>query len=79
LLVTAARFLRIARQRLRAIARPRRLDAELEQELALHFDQLVRENIAGGMAPPEARQAARRSLGNAAALADRCRDERRVN
>jgi putative ABC transport system permease protein len=61
------------------MARPRRLDAELEQELALHFDQLVRENIAEGMPASEARLAARRTLGNAAALADRCRDERRVN
>jgi putative ABC transport system permease protein len=79
LLVTAGRVLRIARQRLRAIARPRRLDAELEQELALHIDQLVRENIAAGMPQSEARLAARRTLGNAAALAERCRDERRVN
>jgi putative ABC transport system permease protein len=76
--LTLRRFVRIALQRLRSIARGSALDAELERELAFHFDQLTRENVAVGMTPGEARDAARRALGNAALFADQCRDQRRV-
>jgi putative ABC transport system permease protein len=76
--LTLRRFARIARQRLRSIARKSALDAELDRELAFHFDQLTRENVAAGMTPAAAREAARRALGNAAVFADQCRDQRRV-
>jgi putative ABC transport system permease protein len=76
--VTISRLSRIARQRLRSLSRKQQLDAELSAELAIHFDQLVRENTAAGLAPQEARLAARRALGSAGSLAEECRDQRRV-
>jgi putative ABC transport system permease protein len=54
------------------------LDAALGREFAFHFEQLVQENVAAGMAPEEARRAARRALGNVALLEEQCRDQRRV-
>jgi putative ABC transport system permease protein len=77
--VTLLRLIRIAGQRLRSLARPSRLDADLERELAIHFDQLVLENLEAGMPPAEARQAARRTLGNVVSLKEECRDSRGVN
>ena len=54
------------------------MDAEVDRELALHFDLLVREQIEQGLLPADARREARRLLGDPARLRDRCRDERRV-
>ena len=54
------------------------LDAELSQELALHFEQLVGEHVADGMSPEAARRAARLALGNLSLLEEECRDQRRV-
>jgi putative ABC transport system permease protein len=76
--MTLARFLRIARQRWRALRHGRDLDDELSRELALHFDALVAEYEHDGMTPAAAQRAARLALGNSAALADQCRDQRRV-
>ncbi len=45
----------------------------LNDELAFHLDQQVKENIAGGMAPEEARYAALRTFGNPAQLRDEAR------
>jgi predicted permease len=73
-----ARFLRISRHRLRSAAKRDALDSELNAELAFHFEQLVRENIAQGMTGVEARYAAQRRLGNSALLAEQCRDHRRM-
>ncbi|HEY4363775.1 MAG TPA: ABC transporter permease [Bryobacteraceae bacterium] len=72
------RFLRIVRQRLRSLLGKSRVDAELSHELAFHFDQLVRENVAEGMNPQDARRAARRVLGNVGLLEEQCRDQRRT-
>src|SRR5690349_19763938 len=66
------------RRRLRAVWQKDRLDRQLDQELAFHFDQLVRENIAEGMPPEEARRAARKTFGNLPLLEEQCRDQRRV-
>jgi predicted permease len=76
--VTVTRLLRIARQRTRSLARASALDRELESELAFHFDALVQERLAAGLALDEARQEARRALGNLAVVKDQCRDHRRV-
>ena len=54
------------------------MDAEIDRELAFHFDQLVREQIEEGLLPGDARREARRLLGDRARLRDWCRDERRV-
>ena len=46
--------------------------------MALHLELLTRENVESGMAPTEARLAARRALGGMAQIAEQCRDQRRV-
>ena len=76
--MTLSRISRILRQRLRSVSRKRDLDQQLDKEIGFHFEQLVKENIAGGMSPHEARLAARRTLGNVPLLEEQCRDERRV-
>ena len=65
----ASRFFRVAHERLRAVFRKDTLDAELERELAFHFDHLVQEFVEGGLSAEEARHAARRTLGTIASLA----------
>ena len=73
-----ARLFLVARERLRAVFRKDTLDAELERELAFHFDHLVQEFIDDGLSPDEARHAARRALGNRTSLEEECRDQRAV-
>jgi putative ABC transport system permease protein len=77
--VTLARIRRIWSQRLRSLLWKDRADTELGQELLFHFDQLVAENLAGGMTSEQARDAARRALGNIGLIEEQCRDQRRVN
>ena len=49
--------------------------ARLNDELAFHLDQQVKENIAGGMAPEEARYAALRAFGNPTQLGEEARSK----
>jgi hypothetical protein len=70
------RLARVLRQRLRSIFRPSRVENDLEQELAIHLDQLTKEYMAAGMAESDARNAARRVFGPIAATAEQCRDTR---
>ena len=77
--MTLARLTRILRQRLRSLWRRDSVDAELDREFEFHLDQLVTEHIEAGMTPQEARQAARRALGNIPLLEEQCRDHRRVD
>ena len=72
------RMLRVLRQRARSLFRGARVDAELENELVFHVEQLTRENMASGMNAAEARIAARRALGGEAYFAEQCRDQRRI-
>lgn len=60
----------------RNIVHRRQVDADLDEELAATFDQLVAERIAAGEQPDAARRAARRELGSAAAVKDRIHDIR---
>jgi putative ABC transport system permease protein len=73
-----SRLLRVWRHRLRSLSDRDRLDSQLGQELTFHFEQLVQEKIAEGMALKEARLAAQRAVGNVPLLQDQCRDQRRV-
>jgi hypothetical protein len=73
------RLWRVFLQRMRSLFRLTQVEAELERELVFHHEQLVRENIDAGMNEREAQNAASRALGNAALLAEQCRDQRRVN
>ena len=76
--MTLSRLLRISRHRVRSVSNTDQLDAELHQEVAFHFDQLVHEFASDGMSRDEAVLAARRALGNVALVEEQCRDERRV-
>src|SRR6185369_17357733 len=73
-----SRRFRIWSNRVHSLFRKDHLDAELNQELFFHFEQLVRENVAEGMSNEAARRAARQALGNLSQLAEECRDQRRV-
>ena len=64
------RFLR----RLRALVLRRRFDAELEQELQFHLEQLAQEERESGCEPSEAAAEARRRLGSAPLIRERARD-----
>ena len=64
--------------RFRSLFRRRKVDAELEDELRFHLDQLVDEMVSTGVPPNEARKAALRSMGSIAQLQEECRDMRRV-
>ena len=72
------RLVRVWRLRLRSLVRQGAADRELRRELAFHFEELVAEHIEQGLTPDQARQAAHRAFGNAAALEESCRDQRRV-
>jgi predicted permease len=65
--------------RLRSLLRRENVERELADELHFHLEQLTEENIASGMAPEEARMAARRSIGGIAQYQEECRDMRRMN
>ena len=73
-----SRLFRVWRHRVRSLSDKGRLDAQLGQEITFHFEQVVQENIAEGMAFKEAQRAARLALGNFPLLEDQCRDQRRV-
>lgn len=62
--------------RLLAKLRRRDFEGEIEAELAFHLDMQTQANIAGGMAPDEARRAARRRLGGVEQTKEAVRDER---
>jgi predicted permease len=71
-------FLRKAWLRLRALVARRRVEQELEDELAFHLEMEARKHAADGMTSSQARERARRRFGSPAAIADACRDARGV-
>jgi predicted permease len=66
------------RLRLRAIFFRSGLEDELESELRFHLEKEIEENIARGMTPEEARQAALRSFGGVEKVKEESRDQRGV-
>lgn len=72
------RRLRIAGQRLRSLFHGRARDAELDDELRFHLEQLVREKVADGLPIDEARRQARREFGNVTLLREQSREQRRL-
>ena len=58
--------------------RRRRLDADLDAQLAYHLDALEAEFRAQGLAPDEARAAARRAIGGLTQVKDAYRDQLRI-
>ncbi len=74
-----SRLLDIARLRLRSLFRRSHVERELAKELSFHLARQMEENIARGMSPTEARDAAQRALGGVAQIQEECRDMRRTN
>jgi putative ABC transport system permease protein len=72
------RFLRVARQRWRALFRRDEVDEDLSRELSFHVEQLTQEYVETGMSEHDARLAARRAVGNIPLLEEQCRDTRAV-
>jgi putative ABC transport system permease protein len=72
------RWLRVTRQRLRALLHRDSVDNEFTRELAFHIEQLTQELVDGGMSERDARLAARRAVGNIPLLEEQSRDTRRV-
>src|ERR1700730_6446409 len=58
------RFLEVLQTRLRMLLYRKRELQRLDAELNFHLEQLTEENMARGMVPSEARQAALRAFGN---------------
>ena len=65
--------------RLRALLFPKRVETDLEDEIAFHFEMEVRKHIASGMSEEEARRRARARFGPDALVKEECRDERRIH
>jgi predicted permease len=65
--------------RLRALVFRKRVERDLEEELASHIEMQARKNLAAGMSEAEARRQARIQFGGAAQIAEECRDARGVN
>ncbi len=69
-------WLRLWFARLAGIFGSRRSDERLHSELDAHLEMLVEENLRRGMSPDDARQAARRNLGNTVRIAEEFREQR---
>jgi len=67
------RWLTQLRMRLSMLIRRGSAAASLDNELRFHLDQQIRENIAAGMSPRKARQAALRLFGNPGAVREQAR------
>ncbi len=72
------RAIRQLRLRLRSLLRSGRVEQELDDELRYHLDRLVGDNVAAGMPPDEARDAALREMGAIEPRKEECRDARGV-
>jgi predicted permease len=68
--------LRAILSRIRGLFAGGRLDSDFEQEMESHVAMLTDENIRAGMAPDEARRAARLKLGSAAQLREAHHEQR---
>jgi predicted permease len=67
------------RLRLRAMLSPRKVEHELDDELAFHLDCEARKLMAGGLPADEARRRALARFGPVPLAADQCRDQRGIS
>jgi len=67
------------RLRVRSLFYGSTVEQELDEEIRYHLEREIEERVNAGLAPDEARRAARRSMGAIAQRMDECRDARRVN
>ncbi len=63
--------------RFAGLFRKKQHEAEMNEELLGHIEALSERNVAAGMSPSDARDAALRAFGGVAQIAERARDERR--
>jgi len=73
------RLVHVILHRLGSLFRGSRANADLQREIDVHFEQLVKEAIASGMNESEAHTVARREFGCVESTKESCRDMRRVN
>ena len=64
--------------RLRALLARRRVEQELEEELAFHVERDTQKQLAEGLSPADARARALARFGSVPLAADRCRDARGI-
>ena len=62
--------------RARALLAPRRVERDLDQELAFHIERETQKHVANGISPAEARTRAMARFGSVTVAADECRDAR---
>jgi predicted permease len=63
-------------RRIAALFRKEKLDREMSEELRAHVELQIRENIARGMPPDDARYASLRAFGGVEQIKERCREQR---
>ncbi len=68
--------LRRLKLRARAVFAPRRVERDLDEELAFHIEREIQKQIANGISPAEARTRAMARFGSVTVAADGCRDAR---
>ena len=66
------------RLRLRSLLQRGAVEQELDEELRFHLERLTEENLAAGMSPADARNAAMREMGGLDQRKEECRDARGV-
>src|SRR5215469_13833954 len=64
--------------RFRTLLKRQRVESELDREMRYHVERQAEENVAAGMNPREAREAASRSFGGVTQVQEECRDKRRT-
>ena len=62
--------------RIQALISRRRVEQELDEELAFHIERNIQRHIESGLSAAEARTRARAQFGSVALVADQCRDAR---
>jgi predicted permease len=76
--MTPEHWFRTIPLRLRSLFRRRQVEEELDEELQIHLEQLIKHETASGKTPTEARHAALRAMGGLEQQKEECRDARRV-
>jgi len=61
------------------VLRQRRLDDEIDEELAFHVESSIRDNLAAGLNPDEARREALRRFGSPTVMREHTRDADRIS
>ena len=69
---------RVLKHRLQSLLHRSSAEQDLQHEIDIHFQQLIKEHMASGMSEGEARLAAKRDFGIIELTKERCRDTRRI-